>query len=96
MCAALLLLPAAPFWTGCSMLPNHRLAACEAEKQQLLARIERDQHELQALRADQQRLAEAEKQLARIYDAQSTERLASLPEAPTAPLYTPPDDAKSP
>ena len=66
-CAALLLLAAAPFCTGCSLLPNHRLAACEAEKQQLLARIERDQHELQALAIEtseaERRAQDAEREL---------------------------------
>jgi uncharacterized protein HemX len=93
--SGLLLLAALPLCTGCALFGGNKLAACQAEKEQLLARIERDQHELQALRADQRRLAEAEMQLARMYERQATERMAALPDDDSTSLYTPPADGNS-
>jgi hypothetical protein len=64
---------------GCSLLPNRQIAACKHEKQQLLARIEQDQHRLLSAEARAreaterereatERLAEAEKHLALVHD----------------------------
>ena len=84
----LLLLAGMPLCSGCALSPGDKLAACQAEKQVLLARIEQDQHKLQLFEA---RAHEAERQLARLHDRGSAERLAALPDDSPTPLYTPPD-----
>lgn len=94
--------------TGCS-LPGQKLAACRAEKQQLLARIQQDQDRLLALEAEKrqtdERLAQAEKSLALLHDSRSgIERIAGIPEsaagvtgpAPSTPPARAPDDAGEP
>lgn len=66
-----LLLAAIPLVAGCSLLPGKQLAACREEKRELLARIQHDQDRLQVALAGEreanQRLAQAEKQLALVY-----------------------------
>lgn len=79
-----------PFCTGCSLLPGAKLAACRAEKQQLLARIQQDQDRLAAAEARErmatQRLAQAEKSLALLHDGRSDiEHLASRPVEDASP-----------
>ncbi|MEQ8790286.1 MAG: hypothetical protein RIC55_28580 [Pirellulaceae bacterium] len=93
LAALVMLLPGA----GCSLMPGAKLAACRAEKEQLLARIQQDQDRLAAAEARErtaiQRLAQAEKSLALLHDGRlDIERLASRPveaarqsDAPIAP-----------
>ena len=58
--------------SGCALLSKPQLAACQTEKQALLARIKQDQDRLVAAEARANtavaRLAESEKQLARLHD----------------------------
>jgi hypothetical protein len=92
-CSAVLLV-LLPLCTGCSLLPGAKLAACRAEKQQLLARIQQDQDRLAAAEARErmatERLAQAEKSLALLHDGRSDiERLASRPVEDASPPDSP-------
>lgn len=84
------------FSSGCALMSKPKLAACESEKQQLLARIEQDQNRLVAAEA-RARLAisqrdEAEKQLARLHDASQgeTEIARRAAESTRPPLVSAP------
>lgn len=68
--------------TGCSMANMSQMERCQNEKKQLLARVVEEQKRAEALttelRSSNQRLAEAEKQVARMMDGSRT-RYASGP-----------------
>jgi hypothetical protein len=97
--AAVLLLLAS-LATGCT-LPGQKLAACKAEKEQLLASIQEKQNRVMVLEAEKrqsdQRLAQAEKSVALLYDNRADiERIASRPDSPGGGASTGPATSPAP
>jgi hypothetical protein len=98
-CAVVLLLLAS-LAPGCS-LPGQKLAACKAEKEQLLASIQEKQNRLMVLEAEKrqtdQRLAQAEKSVALLHDNRADiQRLASRPDSPGGDSRTAPSTSLAP